>query len=146
MNTAEYLKKCIEKENVTTWYKLSKILDITEQELYFYRRGERLPSLYAYFKISECLGIDVSIVMADIASESEKNPKKRDFFKSFMSSAGTATALSITAVFLIIGSAENALDGFDSHNVALCLNVLGFYYFLLSTKGRSLSLGRKVSF
>ena len=84
MNGKEYLQACKEKLKVDSYYKLANELEISEQELSFYRTGARLPSVYACFKFAECLGIDPSKIIADIASESEKNPKKRNYFKSFM--------------------------------------------------------------
>lgn len=100
MNGKEYLEACKKKLNIDTNYKLALHLEIAESDLHFYSRGTRLPSVYACFKIGECLGIDPSIIMADIASETEKNPIKRDFFKSFIASCKVAVAgvLIITAL------------------------------------------------
>lgn len=92
MNGSEYIKACRDKLDVKSNYRLALELEIAEAEINFYARGERLPSVYACFKIGECLGIDPAIIIADIASESEKNPKKRNYFKSFMSSCMRAVA------------------------------------------------------
>lgn len=101
MNGQEYIKACKEKLNLDTDYKLAQHLEISQSDLNFYARGKRLPSVYACFKIAECLGLDPSIVMADIASESEKNPQKRDFFKNFIACCKVAAAgvLIMTALF-----------------------------------------------
>jgi hypothetical protein len=85
MNGQEYIEACKNKLQLDSYYKLSNELNIRESDLTFYRQGKRLPSVYACFKIGECLGIEPSLVMADIASETEKNPVKRAYFKSFMS-------------------------------------------------------------
>lgn len=101
MNGQEYLKACKNKLKLDTNYKLAIHLEIEDRELNFYATGQRLPSVYACFKIAECLGLDPSIIIADIASESEKNPKKRGYFKSFMSTCTKAVAgiLLITALW-----------------------------------------------
>jgi len=101
MNGKEYIKACKDKLNLDTDYKLALHLEISQSDLNFYARGVRLPSVYACFKMAECLGLDPAIIIADIASESEKNSHKRDFFKRFMSSCMTAAAgiLLITALF-----------------------------------------------
>lgn len=92
MNGIEYLEACKTKCKVDTNYKLAKHLEIPQSEMTFYARGERVPSLYACYKMAECLGIDPALIMADIASETEKNPKKREFFKSFTSTCKKAVA------------------------------------------------------
>jgi DNA-binding XRE family transcriptional regulator len=111
MNGKEYIQACKKKLNLDTDYKLALHLEISQSDMNFYARGERLPSVYACFKIGECLGIDPSIIMADIASETEKNPKKREFFKSFMSSCKMAVAVGLTiAVFWNSLTEERALS------------------------------------
>ncbi|MDP1660015.1 MAG: helix-turn-helix transcriptional regulator [Methylotenera sp.] len=92
MNGREYIEQCKKKLNFDTDYKLAKYLEISQSDLNFYARGERLPSVYACFKFAECLGLDPAEIIADIASESEKNPKKRAFFKGFMSTCMKAVA------------------------------------------------------
>lgn len=101
MNGQEYLKACKNKLKLDTNYKLALQLEIGQSELTYYARGARLPDVYACFKIAECLGIDPAIIIADIASEHEKNARKRDFFKSFMSTCLKAAAglLLITALW-----------------------------------------------
>ncbi len=106
MNGKEYVKACKEKLNLDTDYKLALHLEISQSDMNFYARGERLPSVYACFKIGECLGIDPSIIMADIASESEKNPKKRDYFKNFISSCKMAVAVGLAIAVLWSSTTE----------------------------------------
>ena len=106
MNGKEYINACKERKNVTSLYKLALELEIDERELNFYARGERLPSVYACFKIGECLGIDPSIIMADIASETEKNPKKRDYFKSFIACCKVAVVAGLMTVALLASTKD----------------------------------------
>lgn len=106
MNSAEYIEKCKEKLNCGSYYRLAQMLEIDEREITFYRNGQRTASSYAAFKFAECLGIDPAIVIADIGSEMEKNPKKRDYFKSFMSRC--AKTLAVLVLLGGLGSSQGA--------------------------------------
>lgn len=109
MNSAEYVEACKEKLKCESYYQLAKLLDLKEQELAFYRHKERTASAYACFKFGECLGINPSIIIADIASECEKNPQKRDYFKGFIGRCLKAvTALILTAALTTTSSGETA--------------------------------------
>jgi len=101
MNGQEYIAACKKQLKAETNYQLAKLLEIDHTEFNYYARGERLPSVYACFKFAECLDVDPAEIIADIASESEKNPKKRAFFKGFMSTCMKAVAglLLITALW-----------------------------------------------
>lgn len=106
MNGQEYIKACKTKLNLDTDYKLALHLEISQSDLNFYARGKRLPSVYACFKIAECLGLDPSIVMADIASETEKNPQKRDYFKTFIACCKVAVVAGLMISALWSSSTE----------------------------------------
>lgn len=95
MNSAEYVEACRIKLGCSSYYRLAKILQIVESDLTFYRSGKRVASTYAAFKFAECLGIEPAIVVADIGSEAEKNPVKREYFKRFMLSCGKTLAVLI---------------------------------------------------
>ena len=103
MTGAEYVEACKQRTKAKSYYQLAIELDISEQELSFYRHGQRLPSLYACFKFAECLGISPSIIMADIASETEKNIHKRNYFKSFMLACQRVGKTTIYQVAFSIG-------------------------------------------
>lgn len=92
MNGKEYVELCKKKLKVESYYRLALELEISESDLLFYRRGNRVPSIYACFKFAECLGLDPATVIADIASETEKNPAKRNYFKSFIAGLKVAVA------------------------------------------------------
>ena len=103
MTGGEYVEACKQRTKAKSYYQLAIELDISEQELSFYRHGQRLPSLYACFKFAECLGISPSIIMADIASETEKNIHKRNYFKSFMLACQRVGKTTIYQVAFSIG-------------------------------------------
>lgn len=111
MNGSEYVQKCKERTKAKSYYELANLLDISETDLNYFKRGERLPSVYACFKFAECLSISPSIIIADIASETEKNSRKRDYFKSFMLACrkvGTNKLLTIAFNFGVLGVISSA--------------------------------------
>ena len=103
MTGAEYVERCKESTKAKSYYQLALILEIREQDISYYRKGERLPSIYACFRFAECLGLSPSIIMADIASETEKDIKKRDYFKSFMLACQRVSKTTIYQIAFSIG-------------------------------------------
>ena len=114
MNGREYLEACKNKLKVDSYYKLANELEIAESDIHFYLHGKRLPSVYACFKIAECLGIEPSIIMADIASETEKNAKKRAFFKTFMSCLKAGKQILTITAYSFFTLGENITAGLDA--------------------------------
>ena len=113
MNGSEYIEKCKEKTKAKSYYQLAIELDIRESDLTFYRNKQRIPSIYACFRFAECLSISPSIIIADIASETEKNIKKRNYFKSFMLACqrvGKNNILQIAFNFGVLGAIAAAND------------------------------------
>ncbi len=122
MNGKEYIEQCKKITKLDTNYKLAKFLEISESDLNFYARGERLPSVYACFKFAECLGIDPAEIIADIASESEKNPKKRAFFKGFI-----ATCIKAVAGILLTAALLNTTTVGGGLKIAKSLRIMWRY-------------------
>ena len=111
MKGTEYVQACKDKLHTKSYYELANLLDIKETDLNFYKRGERLPSIYACFRFAECLSISPSIIIADIASETEKNIHKRNYFKSFMlacQKVGIVKVLTIAFNFGMLGAISSA--------------------------------------
>lgn len=79
----EYLDECKKKLNISSTYALAKHWDMSEQVLGRYYLGERSPDEFACFKIAETLELDASFVIAKIKSETEKDEKKREYFRVF---------------------------------------------------------------
>lgn len=121
--TVELLDKCKKKLNISSTYELSEITGISEQALSNYYLNKSNPDEYVCFKIAEVLELDPAYVIAQIKSESEKNDKKREYFRSFGGSsrkiaASIATlallgAISLGGLGLGIGeSLKNAISVF----------------------------------
>lgn len=106
MNSKDYVEACKIKIGCKSYYKLAKILNILESDLTFYKSGKRIASTYAAFKFAEILGIEPAIVLADIASEMEKNPMKKEFFKDFIARCGKTLAAVILRGSLFTGMSE----------------------------------------
>lgn len=104
---AELLNKCKEKLEISSTYALSKQSEISEQNLSRYYNGEQSPDDYTCFKIAEILELDPAYVIASIRAESEKNEKKKNYFKCFNSASrkvATSTALvAVLSFFCLIG-------------------------------------------
>ena len=103
MNGKEYIEAVKQKLKLKSNYQLANELEITEQELSYVMRGERQPNKYMAFKFAEVLNLEPSIVIADIESESEKNPKRRDYFKSFMSTCTKAAGKHLSIIAFMTG-------------------------------------------
>jgi len=111
MKLAEYLDDCKKKLGVTTSYQLAKHIDIPTNKLSEYYAGKHLPDDYVLFQIAELLQIDPAIVIAEVRSEMEKNPKKREYFKVFRGACGKAAAGIILGLALSISLLSVSGDG-----------------------------------
>lgn len=96
--TAELLDKCKEKLGISSTYALAKHFEVEESGLNNYYAGRRIPDDYACFKIAEILEIDPGYVIATIKAESEKNEKKRDYFRSF---GGTSRKIAASLMLVV---------------------------------------------
>jgi len=123
------------KLDVKTDYRLSKMLDITEQELSDYRKGKRVPDAYACFKFSEVLGKAPSVMIAQIQAENARSERKRLYFKRFFSIAGLWIVLG--AMWpnsgVTIGNAYAAGNEARSHKAPLCEMLRRFFRRLKTT-------------
>lgn len=66
---------------VSTDYELGKQLQIKQQRLTDYRRGERVPDAYACAKLADVLGIDPFRLLVDIKAHTEKNAVRRAYWE-----------------------------------------------------------------
>lgn len=101
MNTVEYLNEAMKATESKTDYQLAKNLEISKARISDYRNGKQRPDEYACMRIATALNLDPAIVIADIAIEWEKNPKKREWWASFLASATKQTVIIMAMVALI---------------------------------------------
>jgi len=81
MNTPELLDKAKTKLGIDTDYKLAKTLGIKDARIYDYRHGNRTPDNYAIARFAEILEIDPWSLVKEIEAQTEKNEKRREFWK-----------------------------------------------------------------
>lgn len=130
MKVIEFLDGCKKKLDVSSNYALAKVLDIPEPRIHDYYKGKAMPDEYGCFRIAECLEIDPAIVIAEIRAETEKNPRKREFFKVFRGACGKAAA----GIILVLGLSFSLLnvpgDGAAAVNGSLAAGTAAalFYY------------------
>lgn len=80
MKIKAYIENCREKAGIKTNKELGTILEIDDRKLNFYEKGERKADEITCFKISDYLGLNASLVIAEINAEWEKDNYKKEYF------------------------------------------------------------------
>jgi hypothetical protein len=111
--SAKLLDNCKKKLLISSTYKLSQITGITESKLSEIYSGKHIAGIYECFKIAEILEIDPAYVIAEIKSESEKNDKKREYFRTFHGTSRKIAASIMLAVVLGTGLVSALPRGSD---------------------------------
>lgn len=96
MNPAAYLDAAKAQIGVESDYELARRLDIPKQDISRYRLGQRIMNTYICTKLAITLELDPIAVIADIESQTEKNEKRREFWRSFLSRVGMVAAVLCT--------------------------------------------------
>lgn len=109
MKTSEYLAAVKAKRNITSDYKLSKALGVTNSQMSKYQSGTVVPGPVVAFRIAEILGDQPAAVIADLELErAEKTGKADDAeeWKSFVKKLGGVAATILVAMGM--GGTPNA--------------------------------------
>lgn len=131
--TSDYLDDCKKKLNISSTYALAKIWEISEGALNNYYSGKRIPDEFACFKIAETLEIDAAYVIARIKSESEKDPKKAEYFRVF-GGLLRKQAINIVLVLACVISLVNAPDtGDDNLYIAISASAVTALFYEIKT-------------
>lgn len=93
MKPNEYLNACKMRLNIQSDYELAKRLGVSGGAISEIQRGIRGIPLDLAFRIAITLELDPAEVVADLEGQSEKNPKKREFWNSFVQRARAAVVL-----------------------------------------------------
>lgn len=112
--TAEFLDDCKKRLGLSSTYQLAAAWGMSNQVLGRYYNGERVPDEFACFKIAETLGIDAAYVIAKIKAETEKDPKKAEYFKVF-GGVLRKQAVNIALVLVCVTSLLSAPDTGDDN-------------------------------
>lgn len=118
MTPAEYLDGAKDALGITSDYALARALSTTKQRISAYRNGTQVVSLEAAYRLAIALKLDPAEVVADLQSQSEKNPTRAAFWKSFCSRASIAAVLLCTLAYsftAIYGKEENGDLGHEHH-------------------------------
>ena len=108
MNTLEYLAAVKEKLNITSDYALAKALDISQARISAYRKGREHPDVYTCIKVAIALGIDPTLVIAEIEQQNERNTKKAAFWRDFVLHYSKHAAAVMLALTLLSGFGAGA--------------------------------------
>src|SRR5687768_1041876 len=76
MDINELLDEVKEKLGITSDYRLSKVLDISEQDLSKYRKGILMPDAYACFRFAEVLGKAPTVIIAQVQARKQRKESK----------------------------------------------------------------------
>lgn len=120
MKSIEYLDKVKKKLEISSNYAVARVLEIDRQMVNAYYRGERVPDAYACTRIAIALGEDPAVVMATIYEETEKNEKRREFWRDFASHASKAAAVTLVSSFMLFsGKGNHAGQNAEIHKPTL---------------------------
>lgn len=116
MKPSAYLDAVKAQLNIASDYELPKRLETGNGPIAEIRKERRAIPLDMAFRIAITLNLDPAQVVADLAEQREKNEKRREFWRSFLSRAaygvaaiGCTLALILSATF---GSAAAEHGGF----------------------------------
>lgn len=95
MTPLELIDHVKEKGGFRSYYALAQSLDIDESTIASYRKGRSFPDPYACTKFAIVLGQDPAQLIAEMELQREKNERKKDFWRGFLSRARKATVAAI---------------------------------------------------
>lgn len=96
MTPAQYLDACKDVLGLSSDYALAQRLDLPKQYVSRWRNGDQHPDAFACTKIAITLNLDPATVIADVQAQAEKNPKRAEFWRSFLARARAAAVVLIT--------------------------------------------------
>ena len=120
--TQQLIEQVREKLGGVTDYKIAQALDLHNEYVHGYTKGDRDADSYACAKIAEILERDPLEVIAQVESKAARTEKKRQYWRSFFSGL-KRTAHGIALCAIAIGSGTGPSTGHasgpdpNSHNV-----------------------------
>ena len=109
MKAVEYFAAVKAKRNITSDYKLSKVLGISTQLTSRYTNGQNIPGPIVAFRIAEILGEQPAAVIADFELERAERDQKEDEVEEWKGFAKRLGGLAATIlVALGVGGFSNA--------------------------------------
>lgn len=105
MNANEYLDAAKQAMNITSDYELANRFGLHRSRISSYRKGREWPDNYVVMLLAITLKLDPARVLADLESQREKDPKRREFWQGFLS---RAVMLALITSTLLLGSIGNS--------------------------------------
>ena len=112
----ELLLECKIKLGIETDYKLAQALEINRGIVSDYMNEKRTPDAYCAVRIAQILGRDPAEIIATIEADSEKNPKRREFWRDFLQRATQAARRGMLGLLFgltLWGGLATAQGGFN---------------------------------
>lgn len=108
MKPAEYLDAAKTAIGITADNELARRLETTRFRISAYRNGKEWPDNYIVMKLAITLKLDPARVLADLESQREKDPKRAEFWRSFLSRADLLVLIASTLVSSFIATSGTA--------------------------------------
>lgn len=113
MTPAEYLDAAKAELGIESDNALARRFEVTRQRISAYRKGGVWPDNYIIMKLAITLKLDPATVLADLESQREKDEKRAEFWRSFLSRAALVALIACTLAssFTAISDTEAAQLG-----------------------------------
>lgn len=96
MTPAEYLDAAKAELGIQADNELANRFGTTRFRINGYRKGREWPDNYFVMKLAITLKLDPARVLADLESQREKDPKRAEFWRSFLSRAALLVLIACT--------------------------------------------------
>lgn len=122
MTPAEYLDAAKAELGIQADNELAKRFEVTRQRISAYRNGGVWPDNYIIMKLAITLKLDPARVLADLESQREKDAKRVEFWRSFLSRAALLVLIACTLASSFIatsGTEASPLGGILTASAAV---------------------------
>lgn len=106
MTPAEYMDAAKQVMGIKADNELANRFEINRSRVSAYRAGREWPDYYIVTKLAITLKLDPATVLADLESQRERNPKRAEFWRSFLSRAAMLGLLVCTLALSSSGICE----------------------------------------
>lgn len=111
MKPSEYLDTAKAQLNITSDYALAKRFECPSGHIAEVRNGKRHIPLDIAFRLAITLNLDPAAVVADLEEQREKNERRRGFWRSFISRAGSVLTLTACTLALLLSATFGSVPG-----------------------------------
>lgn len=122
MTPAQYIDAAKTELAIQSDNELAKRFDLHRQRISAYRNGTQWPDNYIIMKLAITLQLDPARVLADLESQREKDAKRVEFWRSFLSRAALLVLIACTLASSFIatsGTEASPLGGILTASAAV---------------------------